>query len=44
MAKVELCRSRWQEAIPALRRCDVIIGCVDSYRERDELERSRLRA
>src|ERR1700730_12183464 len=22
-----------------LRRCDVIFGCVDSYRERDELER-----
>jgi molybdopterin-synthase adenylyltransferase len=38
-AKVEPCRVRWQEALPALRRCDVIFGCVDSYRERDELER-----
>lgn len=38
-AKVEPCRMRWQEALPALRRCDVIFGCVDSYRERDELER-----
>jgi hypothetical protein len=38
-AKVEPCRMKWQAAIPALRRCDVIFGCVDSYRERDELER-----
>jgi hypothetical protein len=38
-AQVEACRMRWQEALPALRRCDVIFGCVDSYRERDELER-----
>jgi molybdopterin-synthase adenylyltransferase len=30
---------KWQEAITTLRRCDVIFGCVDSYRERDELER-----
>ena len=30
---------RWQEASDALRQCDVIFGCVDSYRERDELER-----
>jgi|SRR5579884_845861 len=32
-------RSRWQDAIEDLRRCDVIFGCVDSYRERDDLER-----
>jgi molybdopterin-synthase adenylyltransferase len=30
---------KWQEATADLRRCDVIFGCVDSYRERDELER-----
>jgi len=30
---------RWQDALHDLRRCDVIFGCVDSYRERDELER-----
>jgi molybdopterin-synthase adenylyltransferase len=38
-AQVTACRSRWQEAIESLRRCDVIFGCVDSYRERDDLER-----
>jgi molybdopterin-synthase adenylyltransferase len=32
-------RMKWQAAVPALRRGDVIFGCVDSYRERDELER-----
>ena len=29
----------WQEILPDLRECDVIFGCVDSYKERDELER-----
>jgi len=38
-AQVTPCRMKWQEAITTLRRCDVIFGCVDSYRERDELER-----
>jgi molybdopterin-synthase adenylyltransferase len=38
-AQVTPCRMKWQEAIATLRRCDVIFGCVDSYRERDELER-----
>jgi hypothetical protein len=38
-ARVESCYMRWQDAVPLLRRCDVIFGCVDSYRERDELER-----
>jgi hypothetical protein len=38
-ALVTPCRVRWQEATEHLRRCDVIFGCVDSYRERDELER-----
>ena len=38
-AKVKPCRMKWQEAINTLRRCDVIFGCVDSYTERDQLER-----
>lgn len=38
-AEIVLHQSRWQEAIEDLRRCDVIFGCVDSYRERDDLER-----
>jgi hypothetical protein len=38
-AEVTICRSRWQEALEPLRRCAAIFGCVDSYRERDELER-----
>jgi molybdopterin/thiamine biosynthesis adenylyltransferase len=38
-AQVTPCLMRWQDAIATLRRCDVIFGCVDSYRERDELER-----
>jgi molybdopterin/thiamine biosynthesis adenylyltransferase len=38
-ALVTPCRMKWQEVPANLRRCDVIFGCVDSYRERDELER-----
>jgi molybdopterin/thiamine biosynthesis adenylyltransferase len=38
-ALVTPCRMKWQEATAHLRHCDVIFGCVDSYRERDELER-----
>jgi molybdopterin-synthase adenylyltransferase len=38
-ARVTSCQMKWQEAAKTLRRCDVIFGCVDSYRERDELER-----
>ena len=38
-AEITACPSRWQDAIEHLRRCDVIFGCVDSYRERDDLER-----
>jgi hypothetical protein len=38
-ALVTSCQTKWQEAAKTLRRCDVIFGCVDSYRERDELER-----
>lgn len=38
-AQVTPCRARWQECLDALRGCDVIFGCVDSFRERAELER-----
>ena len=38
-AVVEGCRSRWQEEVVRLRQCTAIIGCVDSFRERDELEK-----
>ncbi len=38
-ARVTPCRMKWQNAIAALRGCDVIFGCVDSYGERAELER-----
>lgn len=37
-AQVTPCRMKWQQAVKTLCRCDVIFGCVDSYRERDELE------
>ena len=30
---------RWQEEGIAFRNCDVIFGCVDSYSERDQIER-----
>jgi molybdopterin/thiamine biosynthesis adenylyltransferase len=39
LANVTPRRMKWQEAVTTLRRCGVIFGCVDSYRERDELER-----
>jgi molybdopterin/thiamine biosynthesis adenylyltransferase len=32
--------SRWQDAPEALRRCDIMFGCVDSFSERDQLESS----
>lgn len=38
-AEVLPCCSKWQEAMAVLRGCDVIFGCVNSFRERDELER-----
>jgi hypothetical protein len=38
-AEITACSSRWQEVVETLRGCDVIFGCIDSYRERDELER-----
>jgi len=30
--------SRWQEAADALRECEIVIGCVDGFSERNELE------
>ena len=38
-AAVEIISSRWQEAPAKLRSCNVIFGCVDSYGEREQLER-----
>jgi len=37
--KISAVKHRWQNALPFLRGCDVIFGCVDSYTERDQLER-----
>jgi tRNA A37 threonylcarbamoyladenosine dehydratase len=31
-------RTQWQESATWLRDCDVIVGCVDTYAERDQLE------
>jgi hypothetical protein len=38
LAHVEIVSKRWQECHQVLRGCDVLFGCVDSYRERYELE------
>ena len=38
-AQVVMRPTRWQEAVDVLCQCDVVFGCVDSFRERDELER-----
>lgn len=37
-AHVEAVPARWQDSPEALRRCDVVIGCVDSFAQRHELE------
>lgn len=37
-ARVESRQVRWQEAPEALRRCDVVVGCVDTFQERQEIE------
>jgi hypothetical protein len=39
-ANVSAIRKRWQEEPLTLRDCDVVFGCVDSYGERDQLERA----
>jgi hypothetical protein len=38
-ARVRVCRSKWQACLEELRSCDAIFGCVDSFGERDQLER-----
>lgn len=38
-AKVNPFAGRWQDNAAALRTCDFIVGCVDSYEQRDQLER-----
>jgi molybdopterin/thiamine biosynthesis adenylyltransferase len=37
-AKVNIITDRWQENPNSLKECDLVIGCVDSYNERDQLE------
>lgn len=37
-AKVNTFAGRWQDNATALRSCDVIFGCVDSYEQRQQLE------
>jgi hypothetical protein len=43
IARVNSMESSWQEASVELRDCDVVIGAVDSFAERDQLERSARR-
>lgn len=38
-ARISEIRSSWHEATEDLKACDVIIGAVDSFREREQLER-----
>lgn len=38
-AKVNTFAGRWQDNAAALRPCDAIVGCVDSYEQREQLER-----
>src|SRR3546814_6107543 len=38
-ANVVMRQSTWQEAIEPLKRCDIIIGGLESVRGKDELER-----
>jgi len=37
-AEVITCLCRWQQAVHHLRACDIVFGCVDSFKERSELE------
>ena len=37
-ACVECFESRWQENPEPLRKCHIVFGCIDSYKERQELE------
>ena len=38
-ARIISIRENWQDGTDQLKTCDVIIGAVDSFSERDELER-----
>ncbi|MDB5388767.1 MAG: thiamine/molybdopterin biosynthesis protein [Planctomycetaceae bacterium] len=42
-ADLVLVQKPWQESIGILRNCDVIVGCVDTFRGRQELERAARR-
>lgn len=42
-AQVESFACRWQDQPEALRSCDVVVGCVDGFSERRELEASARR-
>jgi hypothetical protein len=37
-ANVTAIKSRWQDAPEKLQRCDLVVGCVDTYAERQQLE------
>ena len=39
-ARIEAIAWRWQDRPEALRRCDLVFGCVDSFAQRSELEAS----
>jgi molybdopterin/thiamine biosynthesis adenylyltransferase len=43
-ARVSAYRDDWRNVVPALRRCDVILAAVDTYRDRNELERQARRS
>jgi hypothetical protein len=38
-ARITPIRDKWQQGDEVLRGCDVLFGCVDSFNERDQLER-----
>lgn len=38
-ARVRAYPCRWQERPEPLKECEIVVGCVDGFRERDELER-----
>lgn len=42
-AKVQALSKKWQETAELLRDCDVIFGCVDTFSEREQIERAARR-
>lgn len=38
-ARIVLVPGKWQDAVNDFKQCDVIVGAVDSFRDREELER-----